>query len=142
MTSPFRELQGAIVVRLKATAAVTAIVSTRIFDHVPRAPTGEILSANFPFVGIAAMTSLTDDADCYPGSALNVDIDCWSRKIGFPELHDLAEAVKQALHDDDTLTLTVNALANMQHRETRVFRDPDGITNHAVLSFEAFVEQP
>lgn len=141
MTSPFRELQGAIVVRLKATADVTAIVSTRVFDHVPRAPSGEI-SATFPFVGIASMSGLTEDADCFPGTAITVDLDCWSRNVGFPQVHDLAEAVKQALHDDDTLTLSVNALANMQIRETRVFRDPDGVTSHAVLSFEAFVEQP
>lgn len=138
--SPFKELQGAIVVRLKATAAVTAIASTRIFDHVPRASSGEI-SATFPFVGIASMSGLTEDADCYPGTAITIDLDCWSRAVGFPQVHDLAEAVKQALHDDDTLTLSVNALANFQHHEARFFRDPDGETSHAVLTFEAFVEQ-
>jgi len=141
MTSPFKELQGAIVGRLKATGAVTAIVDDRVYDHVPRASTGEV-SAKFPFVGISSFSGLTEDADCIPGMDIAIDVDCWSQKLGFPEVHDLSEAVKQALHDDDTLTLSNNALANFQHRETRAFRDPDGVTSHAVLTFSAFVEQP
>ena len=26
------------------------------------------------------------------------------------------------------------------HRQTRVFRDPDGLTSHAAMTFDAFVE--
>jgi branched-chain amino acid transport system substrate-binding protein len=35
-----------------------------------------------------------------------------------------------------------NALVYLQHRTTRTFRDPDGLTSHAALTFEAFAEQP
>jgi hypothetical protein len=139
--SPSLELQGAVVARLKADSVVGSIAADRIYDYVPRAPTGDI-SAEFPFVGIASWDGITDDADCIPGSSFSFDLDCWSRAVGLPEVHRLSEAVKQALHDDDTITLTTNALVYLVHRQTRTFRDQDGLSNHAVLTFEAYVEQP
>jgi hypothetical protein len=141
MTSPVLELQGAIVPRLKQTAAVTAICGSRVYDHVPRGANGNI-SATMPFVGIASSDALTDDADCIRGSSVAINIDCWSDKPGFAEVQKLAEAVKQALHDDETLTLGDNALLYLTHNQTRFIRETDGIVSHAVLTFDAFIEQP
>ncbi|TWA16005.1 uncharacterized protein DUF3168 [Sinorhizobium medicae] len=40
------------------------------------------------------------------------------------------------------LTLATNRLISIMHRQTRVFRDPDGLTSHAVIDFVANVEKP
>jgi hypothetical protein len=142
MTSPTLELQVAIVARLKAASAVSAIIGGRVYDDVPSeenrvANTG----AAFPYVSFGPADELTDDADCITGFDISIQLDCWSRSVGFPEVRRLSDAVRAALHDYD-LGLTDNALVIFRHRLTRVFRDPDGLTSHAAMMFDAFVEQP
>ena len=127
MTSPTLELQGAIVAALKADSAITAIVGARVYDRVPRGSDGNI-SALMPFVGVSAWDELTEDADCVPGSSIAFDLDCWSDQPGFRQIHELNEAVKQALHDDDTIAIADNALVYLTHTQTRTLRDPDGST--------------
>jgi hypothetical protein len=140
MGSAVLELQGAIVSLLKADNAVANIVGNRVYDHVPRSPQTEAITAQFPFVGIASSDEQSELIDCIDGIDLSLDIDCWSREPGFPEVRRLAHAMRSALHDVD-ITLSENGLVLLQHRETRTFRDPDGLTSHAVLTFEAFLEQ-
>lgn len=134
MTSPSLELQGAIVARLKADAAVTGLIGSRVYDRVPDAGT-------FPYVSFGPEQILPDDADCITGFEISMQIDAWSRGVGFPEVKRIAEAVRAALHAVE-LTLMDNALVSFEHRQTRIFRDPDGITNHAAIEFVALVEQP
>lgn len=136
--SPELELQGAIVQRLRADPTVTALVSGRVYDRVePQTP--------FPYISYAGADALTDDYDCITGLNMAVQIDCWSRsdaKPGFPEAHMIADAVRMALlGETPPLSLTVNALALFNHQMTRVFRDPDGLTSHAAITFEAVVER-
>lgn len=134
MTSPTLELQGAIVTRLKAVGAVTALVGTRIYDKVTE-------GAAFPYVSIGPSDELTEDADCITGFDISLQIDVWSRAPGFPESRRISDAVRAALHDYD-LPITDNALVYFRHQQTRFLRDPDGLTSHAAMTFEAFVEQP
>jgi len=133
MTSPTLELQGAIVTALKAAAGVTALVGVRVYDMVPA-------DSDFPYVSLGPTDEVSDDTDCTDGFEITLQIDCWSRKPGFPEVRQIADAVRQALKPE--LTLTDNALFYLQHITTRTFRDPDGLTSHAALTFEAFAEQP
>jgi len=133
MTSPTLELQGAIVTALKAAAGVTALVGVRVYDMVPAA-------SEFPYISLGPTDEVSDDTDCTDGFEITLQIDCWSRKPGFPEARQLADAVRQALKPE--LTLADNALVYLQHITTRTFRDPDGLTSHAALTFEAFAEQP
>lgn len=137
--SPMLELQGAIITRLKTNTLVASICDGRVYDHVPRGPNGDI-TARFPFVAIGASDEVQDDADCIVALEMFIDIEVWSRSVGFPEARELTHAVRLALHDHD-LNLSTNALVFFQHRQTRTFRDPDGITSHAVLGFEAVAEQ-
>ncbi|MCA0025472.1 MULTISPECIES: DUF3168 domain-containing protein [unclassified Mesorhizobium] len=134
MTSPSLELQGAIVARLKALPAVAALIGTRIYDSVP-APT------TFPYVTVGPMDELSDDADCITGFSIAVDLNVWSRAVGFPEAERISDAVRTGLLDPE-LALAANALVYFQHRQTVFSRDPDGLTNRARMSFEAFAEQP
>ncbi|MGB3486675.1 MAG: DUF3168 domain-containing protein [Xanthobacteraceae bacterium] len=132
MTSPSLELQGVIVSRLKADTAVRAVVADRVYDNVPK-------DAGFPRVTLGATDEISDDADCIEGLAISFQVDCWSQAVGFPQVRQISDAVRRSLHDAD-LALMNNALVSLTHRQTRVFRDPDGLTSHAAMTFDAFVE--
>jgi hypothetical protein len=132
VTSPSLELQGVIVSRLKAESGVRALVVDRVYDNVPA-------DAGFPRITLGSTDETSDDAECIEGLAISFQIDCWSQAVGFPEARKMSDAVRRALHEAD-LTLTDNALVTIAHRQTRVFRDPDGLTSHAAMTFDAFVE--
>lgn len=134
MTSPTLELQGGIVTRLKATGAVTGIIGSRIYDPVPA-------GATFPYVSFGPSDELSDDADCITGFEVTMQLDAWSRGTGFPEVRRLADAVRDAIHGYE-FNLSANALVLFEHRLTRIFRDPDGLTSHAAMTFTAIVELP
>lgn len=132
MNAPSDELQYAIVTRLKADSAVTALVAGRIYDHVPD-------NAGFPRITLGVTDEVSDDADCIEGLAISYQIDCWSRAVGVPQVRNMAHAVRRALTRED-IALSDNALVSFEHRVTRTMRDPDGITNHAAITFDVFVE--
>lgn len=134
MTSPSLELQGAIITRLKAYSGLTAIVGTRIHDHVPTSPT-------FPYISIGPEQVVETDFDCVEGFEVFLQIDVWSRAVGFPEAKSVSEEVRKALHDYE-LPLIDNALVSIKHRQTRNLRDPDGLTSHSAIEFVALIEQP
>lgn len=133
-TEPDLELQGAIINRLKADPAVTALVGTRIFDSVPA-------SALFPYISYGPSDALQTDADCINGIDIDVQIDVWSRSPGFPEAKKINGAVRNALHDVD-LVLATNGLVFLEHRQTSTRRDPDGLTSHGIVQLNAFIEVP
>jgi len=134
MTSPSLELQGAIVSALKADTSVTSICAGRVFDRVAAA-------AQFPYISLGASDEISDDADCIDAFEVTMQIDCWSREPGFPEIRRLADATRRALKTAN-LSLADNALVTFDHLSTRIFRDPDGLTSHAAMTFQAVVEQP
>ena len=134
MASPSLELQGAIVARLKASAGLTALVSGRVYDAVPSNPL-------FPYITVGEGDETSDDVDCVDGFEISLDIDVWSRAVGFPEAKRISDEVRKALKTPD-LTIPTNAMVYFRHRQTRFLRDPDGLTSHAVMTFEAFAEQP
>ena len=134
MASPSLELQGAIVARLKAWAGLSATVNGRVYDAVPA-------GAAFPYITVGEGDETSDDADCIDGFEISLDIDIWSRAIGYPEAKRISDEVRKALKSAD-LALPTNALVDFRHRQTRFLRDPDGLTSHAVMTFEGFAEQP
>jgi hypothetical protein len=135
MANPELEIQGAIVTRLKADSAVAALVNGRVYDSVPS-------GATFPYVTIGPVDSVDDDADCITGLLVAQQIDVWSRAVGTPEAKKIVDAVRAALHDQEAaLPLTTNGMAYFEHRNSRISRDPDGLTSHGVLSFEAGIQR-
>lgn len=141
------ELIVAALNRLRATAAVTAIVGAKIFDRVPERQTadGPVPDVESPYISMGPSTAIPDDYDCMDGEEITIQIDAWSwgsaEAYSSAQVRKLAGAIKKALHDID-LTLTTNALVTLQHAMTRVMRDPDGITNHAAVQFTATIETP
>jgi len=132
MTSATLELQGAIVARLKAVPAVTALIGQRVYDAVPT-------PVDFPYVSFGPSDELPDNAECVLADEVTFQLDAWSREPGFPEVRQVASAVRDALHEHE-FNLTANAFVSFEHRATRVFRDPDGLTSHAAIEFRALVE--
>jgi hypothetical protein len=129
------ELQGAILAHLKADPAVSALVNGRIYDTVPP-------ETQFPYISFGPVDDNEEDADCIYSSMVYQQIDVWSRDVGYPEVKRIAGAVRAALHDKEVeLALTENALADIRHRQTTTVRDPDGLTNHSIMGFEALIER-
>ncbi|MDX0499022.1 DUF3168 domain-containing protein [Sinorhizobium medicae] len=137
MASPELELQGAIVARLKADVGLMALVNG-VYDQPPDTA---FATPKESYVTIGEAQFLRDDATCVNGGEVYLTLHAWSRKVGYPVANQIADAVAEILHLAP-LTLATNRLISIMHRQTRVFRDPDGLTSHAVIDFVANVEKP
>ncbi|MCA1365926.1 DUF3168 domain-containing protein [Bradyrhizobium sp. BRP14] len=137
MASPELELQGAIVARLKADADLMALVNG-VYDQPPDTA---FATPKESYVTIGEAQFLRDDATCVSGGEVYLTLHAWSRKVGYPVAKQIGDAVAESLHLAP-LTLATNRLISVMHRQTRVFRDADGLTNHAVIDFVANVEKP
>lgn len=134
MSDPSAAMQKAVVARLKAVAAVTALIGQRTYDYVPQ-------DAVFPYVSIGGFQSVDDSAECIDGVEIFIELHVWSRATGSVECKTVASAVRAALHEHSpTLDDPFAAVGNIEHRDTRYLRDPDGKTTHGILNFRAFVE--
>lgn len=132
MASPDLELQAAILARLKADATLTLLVNG-IYDQPPSTAWA---TPKEGYVTIGEAQIIRDDAMCVSGGQAYLTLHGWSRKVGFPIAKEIAEAVVESLHLAP-LTMATNRFISIMHRSTRVFRDPDGITSHAVIEFVA-----
>lgn len=139
MTSPTLELQDVIILRLKADADVTAIVGQKVYDRAPAKPDGKPHVAP-PYISLGPSDELSDNAECVDAFEITMQIDAWSDVPGFPQVRQIADAVRRALKPE--ITLTSNALVTFEHRITRYLREPDGLGSHAAMTFTAIVEQP
>lgn len=141
------ELIRAMLDRLRATAAVTDLVGTRMYDRVPTRQTnnGPVPDVPYPFISIGPGTSIPDDYDCIRSEEITIQFDVWSsgagEAYGSVQCRKICNALKQALHDVD-LTLTENALVTLQWELTRILDDPNPAINHGVIQFTATVETP
>lgn len=136
MTSPSLEVQGAVVSALKANAALMALVNG-VWDSVPADPWG----AKLAYVSLGPEDSVIDDADCIDGEEISLQIDVWSRKPGRVACKEICHAVKGVLHHAE-ITLTANALVEMEVETIRILKDPDQTTTHGVITLRIAVEEP
>ncbi|MFF0919097.1 DUF3168 domain-containing protein [Rhizobium leguminosarum] len=134
MASVELELQGALVARLKADVPLTALVQGRVYDQPPS-------PVVYPYVTTGEAQTLRDDATCVSGGQVYLTLHAWSQAVGFPEVKRIADAVVESLHLAP-ITLPTNRLISIMHRQTRTFRDSDGLTSHAVIEFVANTEKP
>lgn len=134
------ELQKAIVTRLKNDADIISLIADRVYDRVPRDQSGNT-TATFPYISLGPDQEIPDPAECIRASEFILQIDAWSRAVGFPEVKRIARAIEDAL-DEVELPLVDNAQVFFEYDGRRVFRDPDGLTSHAALTFRAGIEKP
>ncbi|UXT99919.1 DUF3168 domain-containing protein [Agrobacterium tumefaciens] len=133
MASADLELQKAIYARLVADPEVDGVIGERVFDRIPE-------DAIFPYLHLGEAQEITEDVTCVSAQAIYLTLHGWSREVGYPEVKRLAAAVKDALHLAP-LVLETWRLVSINHRDTRVFRDQDGLSSHAVIELAAFVEK-
>ena len=133
MTSPSLELQKALYDRLKADPALSEIIRGRVYDIVPE-------GAAFPYVSFGPFDELSDDAQCITGFEISIQLDVWSRSVGFPECRQVGDLVRRAVLGA-AIELPDNRLVSISHRQTNTMRDPDGLTSHGIVNFVAFIEQ-
>lgn len=123
------DLQKAIVAALKASAELTALVGSRIYDQAPA-------NAVKPYVSLGPEDWIAADGVGIVSYAGSVQIDVWSGATGKPEAKRIANAVQNALHLAP-LTLDSAQLVLLAHRITRYFVEADGLTKHGALDFRA-----
>lgn len=129
-------LQVAVLAALSANTAVTDIVGDAIYDNVPS-------DADFPRITFGPSDLVPDDAECLEGEEVSLQVDCWSRDNG--KLHPcrtLVGAVKKAIHEKPLTLPDPYALNEVRVTLARVFRDPDEITAHGVVTVTALIEEP
>jgi hypothetical protein len=127
-------LQKAIVARLKADAALTALIAGRVFDRVPA-------GAALPYVYVRSLQAVDDSAECVDGLEIFVDLDVWSNAVGKPEASRMAAAVRSALNHQSLTLDDPYALVEIAHRDTDIGDGGDGILTRARLTFRALVER-
>lgn len=133
--SAVAELRKAILDRLAADGAVTAIVGARIYDRPPA-------SRIFPDVSFGYAQAVEDDELCIRGYEVAQQIDVWSRKQGSSlEAERAVQAITDAIHDVDLTLPDPYALSELRVVSSDVRDDPDGITVHGMVSVIALIEQ-
>lgn len=124
------ELQKAIYTAL---TTAPAIAGGNVFDQVPA-------SDPFPRITIGDEQVIDDSTTCQDGWDVSADVHCWSRpETGSKlEVKQLASAVVARV--TAISGITGFSLVSLTHETTRVFRDPDGLTEHAVITFRALID--
>jgi len=123
------EIQKAIHDALKVSPA---IAGGRIYDRVPENPT-------YPYIGIGDEQTLDDGNACDDGWEVFADVHVWSQAVGFPEAKGLVAAIVPRLVAISAVPGFTVIAAEVEN--TRVFRDPDGLTSRGVISVR-FVINP
>jgi hypothetical protein len=134
VADPSLALQKALVARLKADAAVNAIVAGRIYDGVP-------LNAPKPYISFGPFDVLPDLGDCLDGAQAVIQLDAWSLQNGSTvQVKQLGAAIAAAL-DEATFALDApHVLVDMTVEPIRYLKEPDGLTAHGVLTVNAWCE--
>ncbi|MDD2870325.1 DUF3168 domain-containing protein [Neomegalonema sp.] len=129
-------LFGAVLKALRADAAVSAHVGARIHDDVPERVVWPYLTLT-DGGSFAAFGSSDYEADDFA-----FDVHVWSRHINktSSECRLICSAVQAALHDAELDLGAGASLARLSRARRMIFRDPDNITWHGVVSFEGRVE--
>lgn len=131
MSDPSYELQVALVATLKGAGALPVGVGGRVYDRVPP-------DAPFPYVSFGPSQVLPDKAGCIDGAEVIVQIDAWSRKVGYGEVKTIGAAVVAAL-DDQPLAVAGFDVVVFELQSVNYLADPDGLTRHAAITFRSLI---
>jgi hypothetical protein len=126
-----QELRAAIIRTLDADNIVKGLV-TAIYDDVP--PT-----AQMPYVSWGPEQFLNDDSDCIEGFQVTLQIDVWTREIGYGKCSQITQAIRDSLHHR-LITLSNNALVDIEVEQMQHLRDQDNRIRHGIVTMTAFVE--
>ena len=135
--TPAEELQTLVYATLTEDATLTALING-VYD---RAPDDRFKQPKEAYVRIGPSDDVEDDSECIASTEHTMQIDVWSRKVGFPNCKKIAGRVKALLHNTP-LTLTTNALVFIRVPSISYRMDPDGLTARALMTVTAMTEEP
>lgn len=135
MSDPSFDLQAALNAILRADIDLSEYIAARVYDTVPAV-------AEFPYLSFGDFQVLADRADCIDGAATTVTIHAWSRskKQGSGELKKITDLVVRLLDQQIPDLGDVHAVVTFDHESTRYLSDPDGLTRHAVMTFNVLTD--
>lgn len=127
------ELIKGITVRLLATAGVSALVGTKIYNRVPQ-PT------DYPFIVVSA-NSESYAAKDFSKMAHKVRVQAFTRTASAKDCLDIRAAVIEALdRQEANITVTGFSLVKLELASLiGYFSEPDGITWQSFVEFDAVV---
>lgn len=129
-SDPSHALQVALVRELRALGTAAW---GNVFDQVPSGDP-------FPRITLGPWQSIPNDADCSEGTESFVQIDVWSRAVGFPEAKGIAGTIRDRLHNGE-LDVSGHRVELMLVQSIDTSRDPDGLTSRARISLR-ILSQP
>jgi hypothetical protein len=129
--SPSLNLQAGMRAALVADPAMTALVpAAQIFDRHARPEV-------FPCIIMGEMQEMLDDMAIERNYVrLFPTIHVWDREAGLINVKAIAWQLRKTLVASQTVRL---GLVDFRYNDTRFLRDPDGVTSHGVVTFEALV---
>ncbi|MBZ9653545.1 DUF3168 domain-containing protein [Phyllobacterium lublinensis] len=131
------EIQKMLLDTLKGDTTLMALVNG-VYDSPPTESV-RFAAPKEAFISFGPADVVDDFAECIDGETHTIQLDVWSRTVGNIGCKRIVDIVKSILNRAD-LSLTTNALVQIRTPLVRVFRDPDGLTSHGVVSVEMMVE--
>lgn len=128
MSDPALAIQTALVGRLTVLATEAG---ERVYDDVPAEAQRETeTGAAWPYISLGSGQMVPVDEECFDRSSTSIDVNVWSRDIGFPQAKRIAGAIRAALHEQE-LVIAGHVLDRMRVENINYSRDPDGLTRRA-----------
>lgn len=133
MTHPGVALQQAVFSALTNSAELEAAFGAppRVYDRVPP-------NVILPYVTIGEL-QIVDDTHCEAAWEAFTTTHVWSEAPGKPEASRIADALGSAL--DSELAIAGFRVVHWEHRDTRTFTEPDGLTTHGVIGHRYLIDQ-
>lgn len=132
LTDPSGDIRAAIEARLKASTVIAEVIGDRIYDRVPPAP-------SYPLLTFGNIQMLPESADGVDAAETAVTLHVWDQFKQIDKSRKVGAAVIDALHDE-ALSTTDSGTQSVLLESANYLRDPDGITNHAVLTFSVLTD--
>lgn len=127
MTTFSWPLQQSIVTMLSGFSP--ALAGGRIYDVAPQ-------TVVFPYVEIGEGQIIPDDTTLADeGTSEFVTIHIWSRYRGMKEVKLIGSEISSLLHNQ-SLTVAGRASAHAWVRSFQMVRDPDGLSQHGIMTVE------
>jgi len=128
MSDPAFAIQVALVGRI---ASLATEAGERVYDDVPSeeqrtSDTGEA----WPYISLGNGQMVPVDEECFDRSSTYIDVNVWSRDLGFPQAKRIAGAIRAAVHEQE-LAIAGHVLDRMRVENINYSRDPDGMTRRA-----------
>ena len=124
-------LQSSIYSTLSNDNNLTQVLGAGVYDEVTE-------GATYPFVALGEETAVDYSTKDLVGGETTVNIHIWSQYKGSKETKNIMDKIHDLLHDSN-LTVSGFNLINLRFEYSDIMRDPDGVTRHGVMRFQAII---